>query len=122
MRFEKAPTENIALLDRIMRDFPGTIKRPMFGYAAYFAAGNLAVGLFANGVCMRLSEEDRAAAFKIPGVEPFAPMQGRVMKEYAFFTKAALADEKRLATWMQKSVRFTLSKPKNKPKVKAKSK
>lgn len=112
MKFEKAPPENVELLDRIVGHLPATVKRPMFGYAAYFAGGNLAVGLFADGICMRLSDEDREAAFNIKGVEPFAPMEGRVMKEYAFFTKAALNDEKRLATWAQKSVQFTLSKPK----------
>ncbi len=115
MKFEKAPPENVDLLDRIVGHLPATVKRPMFGYAAYFAGGKLAVGLFADGICMRLSDEDRATAFKIKGVEPFAPMEGRVMKEYAFFTKAALRDEKRLATWAQKTVQFTLSKPKKKP-------
>src|SRR5687767_10835474 len=103
MKFEKAPPENVELLDRIVGQLPATVKGPMFGYAAYFAGGNLAVGLFADGICMRLSDDDREAAFKIKGVEPFAPMEGRVMKEYAFFTKAALKDEKRLATWAQKS-------------------
>jgi hypothetical protein len=112
MKFEKAPPQNVELLDRIVGSLPGTVRRPMFGYAAYFAGGNLAVGLFADGICMRLSDSDRAAAFKVPGVEPFAPMQGRVMKEYAFFTKAALGDEKRLAAWAKKSVQFTLEKPK----------
>lgn len=115
MKFVKAPPENVELLDRVVGALPGTMKRPMFGYAAYFAGGNLAVGLFADGVCMRLSDEDRAAAFKIAGVEAFAPMEGRVMKEYAFFTKAALKDEKRLKKWAEKSVEFTLSKPKKKP-------
>ena len=112
MKFEKAPPENVELLDRIVGKLPATVKRPMFGYAAYFAGGSLAVGLFADGICMRLSDEDRAAVFKIKGVEPFAPMEGRVMKEYAFFTKRALNDEKRLATWAEKSVQFTLMKPK----------
>src|SRR5688500_14508574 len=103
-----APPENVELLDRIVGALPVTVRRPLFGYAAYFAGGNLAVGLFADGICMRLSDDDRAAAFKIKGVEPFAPMEGRVMKEYAFFTKAALKDEKRLAAGAERSVRFTL--------------
>ena len=120
MKFAKAPPENVELLDRLVGRLPGTVRRPMFGYAAYFAGGNLAVGLFADGICMRLSDEDRESAFKIPGVEPFAPMQGRVMKEYAFFTRAALKDEKRLAAWTEKSVKFTLEKPKKAPTTKPK--
>ena len=121
MKFEKAPPENVELLDRLVSRLPGTVKRPMFGYAAYFAGGNLAVGLFADGICMRLSDEDREAAFQIQGVEPFAPMQGRVMKEYAFFTKTALKNEKQLAAWVEKSVQFTLLKPKKKPARKPKT-
>lgn len=120
MRFEKAPPENVEQLDRVAGPLPGTVKRMMFGYAAYFAGGNLAVGLFGDGICMRLSDEDREVAFKIKGVEPFAPMQGRVMKEYAFFTKPALKDERRLAIWVQKSVQFTLLKPKKKAAKKTK--
>lgn len=112
MKFVNAPSEHVALLDRIVGGLPGTVRRPMFGYAAYFAGGNLAVGLFADGICMRLSEDDRAAAFRLPGIEPFAPMEGRVMREYAFFTKPALRDEARLAVWAKRSVQFTLSKPK----------
>lgn len=115
MKFAKAPPENVALLDRLLGKMPGVVRRPMFGYAAYFAGGQLAVGLFADGICMRLSDADRAQAFRMAGVEPFAPMEGRVMKEYAFFTRARLADEKRLASWAERSVRFTLSKPRSPP-------
>src|ERR671919_453815 len=73
VKFEKAPPKNVELLDRVVASLPGTQRRTMFGYAAYFAGGKLAVGLFADGVCMKLSPEDRDAALKLGGVTEFAP-------------------------------------------------
>jgi len=111
MKFRPAPPEHVALLERVVGRIPGTQRRTMFGYAAYFAGNKLAVGLFADGVCMKLSPDDRAAALNVRGVTEFAPMEGRVMREYAFFTKPTLRDEKALEAWARRSVAYTLSRP-----------
>lgn len=95
------------MLDRIGEGIPGAQRRTMFGYAAYFVQGKLAFGLFGDGVCMKLAEEDRAAALRVKGVTEFAPMQGRVMREYVFFGRAALANEARLKRWAEKSAAYT---------------
>src|SRR5256885_13253676 len=60
---------------------PGVTTRPMFGNSAAFVNGNMAAGLFGEGLFVRLPE-DRQAALLAAGGAPFEPMAGGALRGY----------------------------------------
>jgi hypothetical protein len=82
MKYVPSPPELIEFFDRLLPDDPDIKKRKMFGYPCCFINGNLAAGLHADNLLLRLSEADRSAFLKLPESKIFEPMPGRPMKEY----------------------------------------
>ncbi len=102
---------------------PGAVRRKMFGYEAFFVNGNFAAGLWANTVVFKLSDEDLAAFFKLKGTGTFAPMQGRVMKQWGLAPEGFVKDSAKLRAWCVKAAQYAASlPPKESVKKKAKKK
>jgi TfoX/Sxy family transcriptional regulator of competence genes len=110
MKMTPAPPEMVALFERVTRRLPVEPRR-MFGYPSAFVNGNLVTGLFQDRMMVRLAPDDRAELLAVPGAEPFAPMQGRPMKEYVVLPAAWHADEKKLARWVAKAAEYGASLP-----------
>jgi TfoX/Sxy family transcriptional regulator of competence genes len=111
MAWQKAPQ---GLIDLFTESLPRDARvdlRKMFGYPCAFVNGNMAAGLFGDGLFLRLSPEDRAAL----GAQPFEPMPGRPMKDYSALPDDVIADEERLAQLLARAIEITASLP---PKVK----
>ncbi len=90
--------------------------RKMFGYPCAFIRGNMCTGLHEENWIIRLSEEDRSEMRKKYSVAPFAPMEGRVMREYVAIPEEVKRNPDLLHEWIEKSIAFTSSLPEKLPK------
>lgn len=86
------------------------IERKMFGYPACFVHGNMYMGLHELGFVFKLREGDREAALR-EGAMPFAPMAGRVMKEFVVWNDTTLPAEPELKLWVSRAYEYAASLP-----------
>ncbi len=106
MAWTKSPQSLIDLFDKSVPSGASVSRRKMFGYPAAFANGNLFIGLHQNDFIMRLSEKDRARFSAEFGERTFEPMKGRPMREYVRLPEELLADARRRASWIKRSLRY----------------
>jgi TfoX/Sxy family transcriptional regulator of competence genes len=120
MAWTKSPQPLIDLFDKSVPSSPSVSRRKMFGYPAAFANGNLFIGLHQNDFIMRLSEEDRTRFSAQYGERIFEPMKGRPMREYVRLPEELLADARKRAPWIKRSLEYAEGvKPKAKSNAKA---
>ena len=67
-------------------------------------------GVFGDDIFLRLTSTDQMEIKKL-GAQPFEPMKGGVMKEYALLPPAVLGDDKLLAQWINRSYSYAASLP-----------
>ena len=119
MAWTKSPQSLIDLFDKSVPSNLNVSRRKMFGYPAAFANGNLFIGLHQNDFIMRLSDEDRARFSAQYGVRIFEPMKGRPMREYVRLPEELLADARKRAPWIKRSLEYAEGV---KPKLKTRTK
>jgi TfoX/Sxy family transcriptional regulator of competence genes len=107
MAWTKSPPSLIDTFDKSVPPDASVSRRQMFGYPAAFANGNLFIGLHQNDFIMRLSEEDRARFTAKYGERTFEPMKGRPMREYVRLPNELLADVRKRARWIKRSLDYT---------------
>lgn len=95
--------------DSLPRDGRVTLRR-IFGLPCASVNGNIAVGVFQDGVFARLPPETWAHLER-EGATPFEPMPGRASKTYLMLPDEVLADEGRLGELLAEAVGFTDSLP-----------
>jgi len=103
MKLRKSPQELVATFDEVMPGPPAT-KRKMFGFPAGFVNGNMFMGLFEDSMILRLPAESRDELTRLHAGKPFAPMAGRVMKEYVVLPESILRDRQQLSSWVRKAL------------------
>ena len=103
MKLRKSPQELAATFDEAMPGPPAT-KRKMFGFPAAFVNGNMFMGLFEDSMILRLAPESREELINVYGGKAFAPMAGRVMKEYVVLPVSILRDRQKLSSWVGKAL------------------
>jgi hypothetical protein len=113
--WKKSPPDLIERFAAALPSHPAIVRKPMFGYPAAFANGNMVCGLFQDSVVVRLGKEGASQAVSENHAEQFAPMPGRAMTGYVVVPAADALDANALATWLQRALKFTLTLPK-KPK------
>ena len=101
--FSKSPPDLVARFDAILDRYPDASRKKMFGYPAAFVGGNHATGLFGDRWVVRLPEAEVAAA-KSAGAEAFEPMAGRPMKGYVLVPAADVADDAKIARWVERGL------------------
>lgn len=114
-RFAPAPDWVKELFAQMVRGYPDIEPRKMFGYPCVFINGNLACGVFAESVMMRLSQTERTKFLKLPRARLFAPVPGRTMKDYVEVPPEMNLASTELKKWVRKSLAYTKTLP---PKVK----
>ncbi|HEX9578766.1 MAG TPA: TfoX/Sxy family protein [Myxococcales bacterium] len=112
MKFSKSPAWLVQLFKALQPEVGGT-PRQMFGYPCAFENGQLFTGLFADGLFVRLG-----VGASVPGGKPFAPMEGRPMKEYVVLPAEMLEDEDAVKSWMHRALEYARSLPAKKKKRK----
>jgi len=120
MKLRKSPDALVAVFDGVMPGPPAT-KRKMFGFPAGFVNGNMFMGLFEDNMILRLPAESREELMQLYGARTFAPMAGRVMKEYIALPESILGDRQRLNSWVAKALVYGESLPPKTKSVKSKT-
>jgi TfoX/Sxy family transcriptional regulator of competence genes len=115
MKLRKSPDALVAVFEGVMPG-PPAMKRKMFGFPAGFVNGNMFMGLFEDSMILRLPLESREELMQLYGAKTFAPMAGRVMKEYIALPESILHDRQRLSSWVAKALDYGESLP---PKAKS---
>ena len=108
--WSKAPPELVDAFDAALAELPEAVLRPMFGYPAGFARGQLFTGLFEDRWFVRLSDDERAE-LAAAGGGPFEPMPGRPMREYVTLPADLVADPVARRAWLGRSLRYAESLP-----------
>jgi TfoX/Sxy family transcriptional regulator of competence genes len=120
--WKKSPAELVERFAAALPEHPAVVRKPMFGYPAAFANGNMVCGLFQDSVVVRLGKEGAASAIADGRARPFTPMPGRAMTGYVLVPAAEANDPKALAAWLRQALDFTLTLPKKAAKKTSKAK
>ncbi|MGD0818373.1 MAG: TfoX/Sxy family protein [Methanomassiliicoccales archaeon] len=92
-------------------------RRRMFGADVWFVNGNMFMGVFSDGIFLRLSDEDGLSIKKeIPGAGVFSPTERTVMREYVSIPSSSLDDLGKLDRWIELSYGLVSSLPVKMPK------
>jgi TfoX/Sxy family transcriptional regulator of competence genes len=92
-------------------------RRKMFGADVWFVNGNMFMGVFGEGVFLRLSDEDGLSIKKeIPGAGVFSPTESTVLREYVSIPSSSLDDAEKLDRWIWRSYGLVNSLPVKVPK------
>jgi TfoX/Sxy family transcriptional regulator of competence genes len=102
-KMTKSPPELVERFGQVLERYPEAVRRQMFGYPAAFVGGNMATSLFQNRWVVRLAEDEIDAA-KAAGAEGFEPMAGRPMKGFVVIPPDDVADDTRLAAWVERGL------------------
>jgi TfoX/Sxy family transcriptional regulator of competence genes len=114
--WKKASEEMKALIEAAMAGVD-CVKRPMFGYPAFFINGNMFSGLFRDFFFLRLPEDQKASLERLYGELPaLAPMPGRPMKDYVVLPEKLVRDGKRLGAVITAAAEWAGTLPAKKPK------
>jgi len=119
-KWEKAPQELVDLFYSVMERFPDAELRKMFGYPCAFYNGNMFVGLHERNMAVRLEKGELEKAFESGSGREFAPMKGRVMREYLALGEEVLADPEKVAVFVEKSMAYVKTLPRKVKKSKKK--
>jgi TfoX/Sxy family transcriptional regulator of competence genes len=118
MKLAKPNEQSINYFKSIVPDDYRVSTRPMFGNLAAFVNGNMFMGLYGDEIFVRLAEEDRPQLMEEKGASVFAPVAGRMMKEYIVLPQAFRKDPEKIAGWVNRSLEWCLTLP---PKTKSAS-
>lgn len=110
MKFGKAPGWLKELFVALQPEAGGE-PRQMFGYPCAFENDQLFMGLFGDGLFVRLAQPDREALLAREGAKPFDPTKGRPMRAYVVVPPGMLEDEEELLRWMRKAREFAAGLP-----------
>ena len=117
MAWQKIPKEHHALFLAALPADPRTDTIAMFGGLCARVNGNMASGLWADTVMVRLGDRDRETVLAMKGADVFDPMgRGRPLKDMVLLPKALLGQKAVLRRWLAKSIAYTATLP---PKKKA---
>lgn len=113
--WEKSPESLVRRFYEMMEFFPQAELRKMFSYPCAFLNGNMCVGLHESNMAVRLDPESRERALQEGWGNIFAPMAGRVMKEYVALSETTINNPKELHKIIKKSFDYVATLE---PKVK----
>lgn len=85
-------------------------KKEMFGGVAFLLRGNMACGVIADDLMVRVGPEIHAEALAEPGARLF-DFTGRPMKGWVVVAGEAVAEEGALRAWVQRGVAFAGTLP-----------
>ena len=108
--FSKSPPELVERFGAVLDRYPAATRKKMFGYPAAFVGGNMATGLFADHWVVRLPDAEIEPA-KQAGAGAFEPMPGKPMKAFVVIPPDDVADDARIAGWVERGLALAGSMP-----------
>jgi TfoX/Sxy family transcriptional regulator of competence genes len=97
------------LASRVRDLAPDLSEKKMFGGLALLRDGNMAVGVYGDGLIVRVSRDEHEAMLAEPGVRPFE-MGGRTMAGWLLVGREVLDDDA-LRAWVSRGVTYAASLP-----------
>ena len=88
----------------------GTAERKMFGGIAFMVRGHMCVGVTGDDLMVRVGPDAHAEALTLPYARPM-DFTGRPMKGFIYVDAAGVAQDKSLATWVERSLAFVETLP-----------
>ncbi|HEY2253015.1 MAG TPA: TfoX/Sxy family protein [Planctomycetaceae bacterium] len=88
----------------------GIVEKKMFGGLAFLWHGRLLVGVWHDGLIVRLGPERASTALREPDVGKF-DITGRPMKGWVLVDAGGLDSEERLAQWIDQALDFVGTLP-----------
>lgn len=88
----------------------GLSEREMFGGIGFMLGGNMACGVIADELIVRLSPEDGERALAEEHTRPF-DYTGRPMKGWVYVAPEGLGSDEQLAEWVDAGADFAASLP-----------
>jgi TfoX/Sxy family transcriptional regulator of competence genes len=111
VEWKKAPQELVDFLMNKMKGKSCDYKK-MFGHPAFFANGNMFVGVHGDKLFLRLPDADIDEIRKdCKDVSAFEPMPRHAMKGYVVLPKSLYSDDKAFAQWLDKSMMYAAELP-----------
>ncbi|WP_428262284.1 TfoX/Sxy family protein [Haliangium sp.] len=110
-RVKPSPRYDEALVERIrvaLGPRPDVSERKMFGGLAFMLGGHMTCGVNGGDLMARVGPEQYGEALDEPDARPM-DFTGRPLKGFVYVSGAI--DDQRLATWVERCVRFTSSLP-----------
>jgi hypothetical protein len=108
--FRGSPPDLVERFNAVLDRYPDAQRKKMFGYPAAFVGGNHATGLFHDRWVVRLPEAEVAVA-KAEGADAFEPIAGRAMKGYVLVPAADVADDAKIAGWVERGLATAAAMP-----------
>ncbi|MBA2319874.1 MAG: TfoX/Sxy family protein, partial [Deltaproteobacteria bacterium] len=94
----KPTADAISRFERVFPSDPRAEARKMFGHPAAFVGGHMFFGTFDDQLVFRISGADAAPATAL-GAGEFAPMEGRVWKDYVAISARTDLPDATLQGW-----------------------
>ncbi len=106
-----AYSEDLAKRMRLeLRRTPGLEEKKMFGGIGFLVHGNMACGVHAQDLIVRLGAAEYESALKKPHVKVF-DMTGRPMTGWIVVKPGGYASKEALQGWIRRGVKFANSLP-----------
>jgi hypothetical protein len=113
----KKPTPAaLVLFDAVLPTDARVERKKMFGMPGAFVNGNLFLGVFADGVTLRLDDARLTALREHPGVGPFEPKPGSPWRAYVHIASDVPVEQ--VAAWATEALTFTATMPAKAPRKK----
>ena len=90
-----------ALAARLRRLLPDAVEKRMFGGMGLLERGNLVAGVSHTELIVRVPSEETDRWLRAPGARPMRP--GKAMRGWVKVAADAVADERSLAGWIERS-------------------
>jgi len=109
MPFPQATPEARAAFDALLP--AGATVRILFGCPTAFLGDQMLMGVFGDGLFLRLPEEPRQALLELSGARLLEPIEGRTMPEYVLLPSGWCADAERVRPWLERALEYVRSLP-----------
>ncbi len=105
---------DLKLAERIREELDGipVVEKKMFGGVGYMLHGNMACGILAGNLIVRVSDDDYDKFLKRAHIKIFTMKNGaRAMKGWIMIEPAGYKTAKQLSQWIKIGVDFALTLP-----------
>jgi hypothetical protein len=89
---------------------PGLVEKKMFGGLAFLLHGNMACGVYGDGLIVRLAPDTVEAALAEPGTRPF-DLTRRPMKGWIVVEPYGHSEDDDLLRWIERGLAYAHTMP-----------
>ncbi len=101
---------SVTLYERIRDYLPGAPHRRMFGGVCFFERGHIMVGVFGDGMLVRVAPDRHLALIATPGIQALASRPGR-MRGFVVIGEELLDDDAQMLDWIAQARAYNQQLP-----------